>query len=170
MEKYRNTESNNNNNNLDLIRISCLRNPRITKGKGTWCHITSCTSMQTSWMSCSWFWAPWQPYPMGSSSPHCLLSRKEWSTRSEIWSQIHSFCTRELARIQHILCMSPLWAGLPTTLVSIHFLKFSLDFSYLFHTCAFHWSTFQEKDIKYIITYGHGDACSTSIRSFFMFY
>lgn len=98
MEKYRNTESNNNNNNLDLIRISCLRNPRITKGKGTWCHITSCTSMQTSWMSCSWFWAPWQPYPMGSSSPHCLLSRKEWSTRSEIWSQIHSFCTRELAR------------------------------------------------------------------------
>ncbi len=73
-------------------------------------------------------------------------------------------------RIQHILCMSPLWAGLPTTLVSIHFLKFSLDFSYLFHTCAFHWSTFQEKDIKYIITYGHGDACSTSIRSFFILY
>jgi hypothetical protein len=27
-------------------------------------------------------------------------------------------------RIQHILCMSPLWAGLPTTLVSIHFLNF----------------------------------------------
>ncbi len=97
MEKYRNTESNN-NNNLGLIRISCLRNPRITKGKGTWCHITSCTSMQTLWMLCSWFWAPWQPYPMGSSSPHCLSSRKGWSTRSEIWSQIHSFCTRELAR------------------------------------------------------------------------
>jgi hypothetical protein len=69
-------------------------------------------------------------------------------------------------RIQHILCMSPLWAGLPTTLVSIHFLKFSLDFSYLFHTCAFHWTTFQEKDIKYIITYGQGDACSNSMRSF----
>ncbi len=54
--------------------------------------------MQTLWMLCSWLWAPWQPYPMGSSSPHCLLSRKEWSIRSEIWSQIHSFCTRKLAR------------------------------------------------------------------------